>query len=178
MGHKVRSPSWQVQSRSPDVLFDSCCQLENPECPFAIWCAPSDKMLFTFWRERVQAMQIGQARLHVEGRSPEMPQGEPTPFLPFPSGVYFCLGNLVLREVILLRIGPPPTCPISLKILDRAVAHPPSACTSLDDDECPFSPFSKRKYLLAQMKQKDELIDSLLKQDRLSHAQSAKCMRI
>ena len=92
----------------------------------------------------MQAIQIVQARVYVEGRSPEIPQSEPTPFLPFPSGVYFCLGDLVLRGVILLRIGPP-TCPTSLKILDRAVSHPPSACTSLDDDECSLSPLSKRE---------------------------------
>ena len=64
---------------------------------------------------------------------------------------------------------PPPTFPRFPKMLDRAVSRPPSSCTSLDDDECSFLPFSKREYLLAQMRQKDELIDSLLKQVRLSH---------
>ncbi|KAI9511830.1 hypothetical protein F5148DRAFT_1146554 [Russula earlei] len=47
-------------------------------------------------------------------------------------------------------------------------AHPraPSFPVSSDDDddECSFSPFTKREYLLAQMKQKDELIDSLVNQ--------------
>jgi len=112
----------------------------------------------------------------VEGRNPDVSRSEPTPFLSFPSGVHLCLGDLVLLEIILLRTGPPPTCPPSLKILDRAVSHPPSACTPVDDDECSLSPFSKREYLLAQVKQKDELIDSLLEQVRLSHAISAKCM--
>jgi len=32
------------------------------------------------------------------------------------------------------------------------------------DDECSPLSFSKREYLLAQLRQKDELIDSLLKQ--------------
>jgi hypothetical protein len=63
-------------------------------------------------------------------------------------------------------------------MLDHAVSRPPSSCTSLDDDEYSFSPFSKREYLLAQMKQKDELIDSLLKQVRLSHILLTKYMRI
>ncbi|KAI9508706.1 hypothetical protein F5148DRAFT_1283714 [Russula earlei] len=40
----------------------------------------------------------------------------------------------------------------------------PRSLSSDDDDECPFSPFSKREYLLAQIKQKNELIDSLIKQ--------------
>ena len=39
----------------------------------------------------------------------------------------------------------------------------------LDDDECSFLSFSKREYLLAQLRQKDELIDSLLKQVCLEH---------
>jgi len=53
--------------------------------------------------------------------------------------------------------------------MDRVIsrASSPSA-SSPDDEECSFSPFSKREYLLAQMRQKDELIDSLLKQVSLS----------
>jgi len=39
-----------------------------------------------------------------------------------------------------------------------------SSISSPDDEECSFLPFSKREYLLAQMRQKDELIESLLKQ--------------
>lgn len=59
------------------------------------------------------------------------------------------------------------TCP---RMLDCVVSRAPSPSTSsLDDDECSFSPFSKREYLLAQMRQKDELIDSLLKQVRPSY---------
>jgi hypothetical protein len=51
----------------------------------------------------------------------------------------------------------------------------PSA-SSLDDDECSFLSFSKREYLLAQLRQKDELIDSLLKQVCLEHS-LGKCER-
>ena len=38
------------------------------------------------------------------------------------------------------------------------------SASSLDDYEYSFLSFSKREYLLAQLRQKDELIDSLLKQ--------------
>jgi hypothetical protein len=56
-------------------------------------------------------------------------------------------------------------------MLDCVVSRTPSPSTSSpDDEECSFSPFSKREYLLAQMRQNDELIDSLLKQVRLSYA--------
>jgi hypothetical protein len=48
---------------------------------------------------------------------------------------------------------------------------PSPSTSSPDDEECSFSPFSKREYLLAQMRQKDELFDSLLKQVRLSYTQ-------
>jgi hypothetical protein len=55
-------------------------------------------------------------------------------------------------------------------MLDCVVSRAPSPSTSSpDDEECSFSPFSKREYLLAQMRQQDELIDSLLKQVRLSY---------
>jgi len=63
-------------------------------------------------------------------------------------------------------------------MLDRAISRPTSSCTSLDGDECPFSPFSKREYLLAQMRQKYDLIDYLLEQARLSHILLTKYMRI
>ena len=42
-----------------------------------------------------------------------------------------------------------------------------SPASSSDDEECSPFPFSKREYLLAQMKQKDTIIESLLKQVRL-----------
>ncbi len=41
---------------------------------------------------------------------------------------------------------------------------PPAS--SSDNEECSCSPLSKREYLLAQMKQKDAIIESLLKQVR------------
>jgi len=63
-------------------------------------------------------------------------------------------------------------------MLDRAISRPTSSCTSLDGDECPFSPFSKREYLLAQMRQKYDLIDYLLEQAHLSHILLTKYMRI
>jgi len=76
-----------------------------------------------------------------------------------------------------LALVPPPTFPRFPRMLNRAVSHPPSFFGSLNDDECSFSPFSKRKYLLAQMRQTYELIDSLLKQVRLSHILLTKYMR-
>jgi hypothetical protein len=53
--------------------------------------------------------------------------------------------------------------------MDRDISRVSSpSVSSPDDEECSFPPFSKREYLLAQMRQKDELIDSLLKQVSLS----------
>jgi len=58
-------------------------------------------------------------------------------------------------------------------MLDCVVSHVPSPSTSSpNDEECSFSHFSKCEYILAQMtemRQKDELIDSLLKQVHLSY---------
>jgi hypothetical protein len=56
--------------------------------------------------------------------------------------------------------------------LDPSRASSPSS-SSPDDDGCSFLPFSKREYLLAQLRQKDELIDSLLKQVCLSNILNA-----
>jgi hypothetical protein len=56
------------------------------------------------------------------------------------------------------------------RMMDRVISRTSSpSISSTDDEECSFSPFSKREYLLAQMRQKDELIDSLLKQVCFSH---------
>lgn len=57
--------------------------------------------------------------------------------------------------------------PICCKATFLASSH---SASSLDDDECSFLSFSKREYLLAQLRQKDELIDSLLKQVCLEYS--------
>ena len=77
----------------------------------------------------------------------------------------------VSRTRATVRFAPHPfTFFTSPRMLDRVVSRAPSPSTSSpDDEEYSFSPFSKREYLLAQMRQKDELIDSLLKQVRLSY---------
>ena len=78
----------------------------------------------------------------------------------------------VSRTRATVRFSPHPfTFFTSPRMLDRVVSRAPSPSTSSpDDEECSFSPFRKREYLLAQMRQNDELIDSLLKQLRLSYA--------
>ena len=59
------------------------------------------------------------------------------------------------------------------KMFDSASSHVSSLSTSSDDEEYSSLPISKREYLLAQLKQKDAIIESLLKQVCLSRAPSA-----
>ena len=78
----------------------------------------------------------------------------------------------VSRARAIVRFAPYPFTFFTFqRMLDCVVSRAPSPSTSSpDDEECSFSPFSKREYLLALMRQKkDELIDSLLKQVRLSY---------
>jgi hypothetical protein len=78
------------------------------------------------------------------------------------SGAFDCFGEIV-------RLVPVPQLHPHVMQRDLSRASSPSA-SSLDDDECSFLSFSKREYLLAQLRQKDELIDSLLKQVGLEHS--------
>jgi hypothetical protein len=59
------------------------------------------------------------------------------------------------------------------KMSDSASSHVSSPSISSDDEEYSSLPISKREYLLAQLKQKDAIIESLLKQVRLSRVPSA-----
>jgi len=127
--------------------------------------SPSDEMLLSAWGECVQALQIWQARLYCRRPKTEecakvsdpLPPPQWRPFLwtlpPFEKSV--SLPPLFIPAL--------PEMPIPARSRTSSFSAPSS-----DDDECLFSPFSKREYLLAQMKQKDELIDSLVKQVRLS----------
>ena len=80
-------------------------------------------------------------------------------------GVLFYWSTSVL--LISIRLSRPP--PFFLfaypKMPDPTPPLTPSA-TSSDNEEYSSSPVSKREYLLAQMKQKDTIIESLLKQVR------------
>ena len=101
--------------------------------------------------------------LRVE--NPEVHQSEPS-FLPHSPQRRPFYGCFVLRENYALSPSrSPPQSGLSR-------ASSPSA-SSLDGDEYSFFPFSKREYLLAQLRQKDELIDSLLKQVCLSNTPRA-----
>jgi len=72
----------------------------------------------------------------------------------------------------LSAVSPLPVLPpLPHKCRSRMISRTSSPSTSSPDDgDCSFSflPISKREYLLAQISQKDKLIDSLLKQVRLS----------
>jgi hypothetical protein len=67
-----------------------------------------------------------------------------------------------------LCLVPVSLSPFQMPQSDLSRASSPSASSS-DGDESSFFPISKREYLLAQLRQKDELIDSLLKQVCLSN---------
>ena len=114
----------------------------------------------------MQALQVWQARMYC--RRPKTQKcakvsDTPLQWRPFLFEVS--------RTRATVRFAPHPfTFFTSPRMLDRVVSRAPSPSTSSpDDEEYSFSPFSKREYLLAQMRQKDELINSLLRQVRLSY---------
>ena len=108
----------------------------------------------------------GKQECIVEGRNPEVRQkSERSPLQ------WRLLLFEVSRARAIVRFAPYPFTIFTFqRMLDCVVSRAPSPSTSSsDDEECSFLPFSKREHLLAQMRQKDELIDSLLKQVRLSY---------
>ena|SRR6266702_2481777 len=82
--------------------------------------------------------------------------------------LFFLLGHFRAFKSSPVSPLPPPPFLLSAypKMPDPTPPLTPPASSS-DNEECSSSPFSKREYLLAQMKQKDSIIESLLKQVRL-----------
>ena len=165
---------------SPDALSNSLrvANSKNPNNPLrpTISRATLDEMSFLSWRER-QAANRANTTVLLKAENPEVPQSEPSP-LSRPQWRLILSGRLCSAE------NPPrswpllPLCPRSPKKPDRAISRPTSSYTLLADDECSLSPFGKREYLLAQMRQKYELSNYLFKQVRLSHILLTKYMRI
>jgi hypothetical protein len=84
--------------------------------------------------------------------------------------MFFLLGHFrAFKYLSVSTLLPHSSCFACPKMPDPTPTLTPSSSSSDNEEYSPL-PVSKREYLLAQMKQKDAIIESLLKQVRLQQS--------